>query len=227
MRQNIVVIIKCLLSGLQNHRNRSNVIILFAPGWARQNQKAEEKFCLKLLENVVDAGLLTIPFHQARTPKECIYSGEYFISGNIFWTSMNFRHFVAEIRLLIRYMRNYYDYVGIIGQSSGGFQSGCAITSEEVDFHFPFITGAQLGSIVWSGIITKYVRKDVINIRKYTEQELNLAWALGDQEYIGHHCKAKYIKHYISKYDMTVKPQFQNRLWEIYGKKSHGLKLWT
>lgn len=37
--------------------------------------------------------------------------------------------------------------------SSGGFQAGLLTTVEEVDFYFPFITGAELGGITWNGTL--------------------------------------------------------------------------
>ncbi len=105
---------------------RSHTMLLFAPGWGPRNQRVEEKMAFRLFKkHGVDVGLLTVPYQQARTP-ESAYTGEYFISANIFWTIANFRHLVAEIRQLLQYMRDYYQHVGLIGMSSGGFQTALA-----------------------------------------------------------------------------------------------------
>src|SRR5262249_21419028 len=121
-----------------SQRQRST-ILLFAPGWGRHSQNFEENMCARLVHHGIDAGLLTKPFHQQRTPAGA-RSGEYFISSNLFWTIANFRQFTAEIRLLVQYMRRRYDYVGLIGLSSGGFQAGLASDCEDVDFLFPVMT---------------------------------------------------------------------------------------
>lgn len=127
---------------------KAETLLLFAPGWARKNLNAESAFCRQLLKNGIDSCLLIKPFHQERTPAK-LYSGELFISAHLFLTIMNFRQFVAEIRFLIQYFRKQYQYIGIIGMSSGGFQAGLAVDVEPVDFYFPIITAARLGSLTW------------------------------------------------------------------------------
>ena len=131
----------------------------------------------------IDAGLMTKPYHQARAP-EGSFSGEYFISANLFWTIANFRQCVAEIRAVLRHMRPRYEAIGLFGMSSGGFQAGLAATCEPVDFHFPFITGCQLGSITWHGLITQYVRHD-LERKGVTEDALNKVWSITDLEVAG------------------------------------------
>jgi hypothetical protein len=194
----------------------SDTILLFAPGWARPNLDAETGFAKKLSAKGIDTCLLTKPFHQTRSPRG-FYSGELFISDNIFLTVMNFRQFVAEIQFLIDYFKTKYKYVGVIGMSSGGLQTGIALNIREVDFYFPLITGATLGSITWDGKLTKYVKKDIKN-RGYNESDLNKVWAIADQVNLGHHCKARHIKQFISLYDQVVHLKYQQVLWEIYDK---------
>ncbi len=201
-----------------DEKKRSKTILLFAPGGWRPNYKVEEKFCYHLFQNGIDAGLLTVPYQIERTPKIANYSGEFFISAHVFFTIENFQLFVAEIRRLIQYMRKHYEYVGLIGMSSGGFYTGIAADCEEVDFLFPFITGCELGSITFNGQITKFVKRDLLN-KGIDEDALNKAWSISDQLILGKHLKAKHIKHYISLFDNTVPTKFQKMLWEEYGKK--------
>jgi hypothetical protein len=200
----------------RNNSRPSKTILLFVPGWGRSSQSIEVKMCERLVSHGIDAGLLTKPFHQARTPAGA-YTGEYFISANLFWTIANFRQLTAEIRLLIQYMRNHYDQVGLIGMSSGGFQSALAADCEEVDFIFPFITGCQLGSITWNGLITQYVRAE-LEKKGVDEASLNKVWSITDQAVLGRHCKARYRKHYISLYGRVMPLRNQILLWDIFGK---------
>ncbi len=194
----------------------SETLLLFAPGWARPDLNAEIGFSKKLLQKGIDTCLLTKPFHQARTPKG-YYSGELFISDNIFLTIMNFRQFVSEIQFIIDHFKNKYKYIGIIGMSSGGLQSGLTLNIKEVDFYFPMITGATVGSITWDGKLTKLVKKDIIK-KGLDEYDLNKVWAISDQAYLGHHCKAKHIKQFISLYDQVIPLKYQLVLWEIYDR---------
>jgi len=168
------------------------------------------------MDRGIDVCLLTKPFHQSRTPKG-FYSGELFISDNIFLSIMSFRQFVSEILFLIDYFKMKYKYVGLIGMSSGGLQTGIALNIAAVDFYFPIITGATLGSITWDGKLTKKVKKD-ISKKGFDEADLNKVWAILDQVYLGHHCKAKHIKQFISLYDQVIPLKYQQILWEIYDK---------
>jgi len=185
-----------------NKEKRSRVLLLFSTGWARPNLNIEKAFCAHLQKNGIDAGLMSVPYHQERAPQGS-YSGEYFISGNIFWTVANFKHYVAEIRLLIQYMRNHYDYIGIIGMSCGGFSAGLAVNVEEVDFYFPFITGAKLGSIIWESKITSFVKKDLIK-KGIDQTNANKVLEIADQLFLANNTRANHIKQYISLYDEVV-----------------------
>jgi hypothetical protein len=200
---------------------RGSTILLFAPGWGRQNQGFEERMCARLVDHGIDAGLLTKPFHQQRTPRG-VRSGEYFISSNLFWTIANFRQFTAEIRLLVQYMRSHYDYVGLIGLSSGGFQAGLASDCDDVDFLFPIMTGCLVGSVTWHGRLTRQIRR-ALECRGITEEDLNRVWAITDQAVLGRHCRAKFRKQYISLHDRVVPTAYQLKLWEVYGKPDRSL----
>ena len=199
-----------------NKEKRSRVLLLFSTGWARPNLNIEKAFCAHLQKNGIDAGLMSVPYHQERAPQGS-YSGEYFISGNIFWTVANFQHYVAEIRLLIQYMRNHSDYIGIIGMSCGGFSAGLAVNVEKVDFYFPFITGAKLGSIIWESKITSFVKKDLIK-KGIDQTNANKVLAIGDQLFLGRNTRAGHIKQYISLYDEVVPTKYQYLLWEAYNR---------
>jgi hypothetical protein len=128
---------------------------------------------------------------------------------------MNFRQFVAEIRFLIHHFRKKYKRIGIIGMSSGGFQAGLTINVEPVDFYFPIITAAKLGTLTWQSIFTRYIKQELIT-KGIDEDQLNKAWAITDQLYLGHNCKAKYIQQFISLYDEAVATKCQYLLNDIY-----------
>lgn len=196
---------------------KSKTLMIFAPGWGRGNQVIEEHFCEILRQSGIDSALMTVPYQQARTPEKS-YTGEYFISANVFWTISNFRHFVAEIRLLIQYMRKYYDRIGLIGMSSGGFITGLTAMVEEVDYLISFITGCQVGKITWNGLITREVKKDLIR-KGVTESALSKVWSISDQCCFSGCSTAKYYKHYVALYDDVIPTEYQLKLWDYYGRQ--------
>jgi hypothetical protein len=199
-----------------SEEKKSDTIILFVPGWARESQGFEEKMCFQLQQLGVDAGLVTKPYHQARTPQGA-KSGEYFISGNLFWTVRNFQQLVAELRLLIQHMKQHYKRVGLFGMSSGGFQSTLASNCEEVDFLFCFMTGCNLWEITWHGLLTTHIKTDVI-AKGLGKEDVRKVWSICDEGVLGHNNKAKFRKHYITLYDQVVKPEHQFALWKALGR---------
>src|SRR4051812_48081775 len=156
----------------------STTLLIFSPGWARQNLDIEIELCSKIVKTGIDCLLPTKPFHQERTPKG-FYSGELFISANQLFTVANFRQYVSELQNIVRYYRDKYNKIGLAGMSSGGLQAGLLTTVEEVDFYFPFMTGAELGGIAWNGAFTKFVKSDLIK-KSVTEEALNKVWAIAD-----------------------------------------------
>jgi hypothetical protein len=115
-------------------------------------------------------------------------------------------------------MKNEYNKVGLLGMSSGGFQSSLAANVDEVDFFITLMTGCQLGSIVWRGLVTKHVKRDISN-KGIDEATLNKAWSITDQLVMGHNLKAKHVKLYLSLYDKVVPYEYQHKLWEVFGKR--------
>jgi hypothetical protein len=199
-----------------NEQGKSDTLILFVPGWARESQGFEEKMCADLHRLGVDTGLITKPYHQARTPQGA-KSGEYFISANLYWTVRNFQQLVAELRLLIRYMKQHYKRIGLFGMSSGGFQSCLAANCEEVDFLFCFMTGCNLWDITWHGLLTRHVKADVL-AKGLGKEDVRKVWSICDEGVLGHNNKAKVRKHYITLYDQVVMPECQFELWRVLGK---------
>jgi hypothetical protein len=195
---------------------RSRAVVLFAPGWPRQGQSFEERFSAEIAAAGVDVALLTVPFHQARTPSGA-YSGEYFISSNVLWTVANFRQFVAEIRLLVRWMRERYDYIGLLGMSSGGVQAGLANLCEDVDFYFPLMSACDLGGLMWTSSITKVMRGE-LEAAGIDAVALEKMWSICDLAVLGKQRGARFCKQYLTRFDGIIPPPFQMKLWEVLGK---------
>lgn len=190
--------------------------VLLVPGWSRPDRGLEERWARALAAQGVDVLLLTVPYHLERAPQGT-WSGEYFISQNVFWTVANFRQLVAEIRGLVQLVRRDYDRVGLIGVSSGGFQAGLATLGEPVDFLFPIMTGAELGAITWDSLLTHQVKAALI-ARGVTRDALSRAWSITDMAVVGRHTRAQRVRQYVTLYDAVMPLRHQERLWEVYGE---------
>jgi hypothetical protein len=194
----------------------ARAVALLVPGWTRPDRRLEERWCRTLAECGTDVLLLTVPYHLERAPSGT-WSGEYFISQNVFWTVANFRQLVAEIRALVRLVRADYDRVGLIGVSSGGFQAGLATLGEDVDFLFPIMTGAELGAIAWESLLTHEVKAALI-ARGVSRDALSRAWSITDLNVVGRHSLARRMRQYVTLYDAVMPLRYQERLWHVYGE---------
>jgi hypothetical protein len=194
----------------------SRIALVFAPGWPRQDQHLEERIARRFVERGVDVALLTVPFHQARTPRGA-YSGEYFISSNPLWTIENFRQFVAEIRLVTRYLRRDYDAVGLLGLSSGGVHAGLAAYCEDVDFYVPVMSACDLGGLMWDSSITSGIRAQ-LHERGVTRADLEKFWRIADIAHLRAPLRARRVFQIVTRYDGIVPEPFQAALWEALGR---------
>ncbi len=194
----------------------ARAVALLVPGWSRPDRRLEERWSRALAAAGIDVLLLTVPYHLERAPAGT-WSGEYFISHNVFWTVANFRQLAAEIRALVRLVRADYDRVALIGVSSGGFQAGLATLGEDVDFLFPIMTGAELGAITWESLLTREVKAALIG-RGVSRDELSRVWSITDMAVVGRHSRARRVRQYVTRYDAVMPLRYQERLWEIYGR---------
>jgi hypothetical protein len=77
----------------------ADTIIIFVPGWARANLEAEEGLCRQFLKKGIDTCLITKPFHQERKAAHT-FSGELFISANIFFNHHEFQTAGGGIKIV-------------------------------------------------------------------------------------------------------------------------------
>jgi hypothetical protein len=195
---------------------RSRRAIAFAPGWPRQDQRLEERIARRFRSRGIDVALLTVPFHLARTPLGA-YSGEYFISSNPLWTIENFRQFVAEIRLVVRWLRERYESVGLFGLSSGGVHAGLAAYCEDIDFYAPVMSASDLGGLMWDSSITKGIREQLL-ARGIKQADLEKYWAIADISRLRAPMRAKNILQIITRYDGIIPLDYQLKLWRALGE---------
>ncbi len=205
-----------LLTEKLGKRNRAAFIMLH--GWGRNNFHFENRFCRTLSRRGFDSLLLTMPFHQERAP-EPSWSGEYMVSGDVVRTEESFRQVVAEVRSITSWMENRYYSLGILGVSLGAVLAHLCM-----EFH-PFHAGiTMLGSgsnaaIVWEGLMTRYVKKDIIRAG-ISFEELDAVWSPSDPLRLASFNQTPNVLMINGKYDEIIPTHLSVRLWEALGEPS-------
>lgn len=95
--------------------------ILFAHGLFDDNMM-NYNFLFKLLNNYnLNVYFMTMPYHFDRKPKESLFSGEYFLSGDIFRTQNAFKQAVLDIDASMQFIKKENSLpILLVGFSMGG-----------------------------------------------------------------------------------------------------------
>jgi hypothetical protein len=195
--------------------------VVFAPGWPRADQAFEERVARRLVRRGIDVALLTVPFHQARTPAGA-YSGEFFISSNPLWTIENVRQFVAEIRAVMRWLRARYSSVGVAGLSSGAIPAGLAAHCDVVDFYVPIMSASDLAGLMWSSSITAGIRAQLL-AHGVTRDDLERYWGIADLARIRTRLDSARVLQILTRYDDIIPFEFQEALWVALGQPARAI----
>lgn len=185
-------------------------------GWSRPALTLEERLCLALGQRGIASLLITLPYHIQRAPRDS-WSGEYALSGNVLRTIEGFRQSVQEVRAVIPFLKRYSERVGLLGVSLGGMIAHVVMDLENMDFGVSLLTGGNNAGIVWEGIATRDVRKQ-IQKAGITREQLNQIWAIIDPARLARHNRVKRILMINGLYDQVVPPKFTLELWESLGR---------
>lgn len=189
---------------------------VFLHGWARRSLSFESRFCSKLARLGVECLLLTLPFHLERTPAGS-WSGEYALSGDVYRTVEGFRQAVIEARAAKEWLGRGGGKVGIVGISLGGMIALAAMAAEEFDFGVTIVAGGDNAGIVWEGVATKYVKRDIIRAG-VSRNELRQIWMAIDPTRIAHRNLTQRLLMINGLYDEVIKSHFAIPLWEALGR---------
>ncbi|MEM7207829.1 MAG: hypothetical protein AAF434_08410 [Pseudomonadota bacterium] len=193
--------------------------LFFITGWRRQNTDVEVGICKFFAKFGISSVLMSPPYSQKRTPPGW-WSGEYFVSGDIYLTVSNFRQCVSDAVGVLNWIANQKPRkIGLFGFSLGGVLLQLVSNVYPVDNLFLVVSGARLGDLVWYGKLTQELRQD-IESAGINRRELNLAWSICDPETVGHHCQVtkENVLIYSSLYDEVVLPEYQDALWQSLGQ---------
>lgn len=188
-----------------------SVIVLH--GWSRNTLTLEERLCIALGQRGITSLLITLPYHAQRAPGDS-WSGEYALSGDVFRTIDAFRQSVLEVRAVIPFLKKMYsEKIGILGISLGGMIAHVVMDLEDLDFGVTLLTGGNSAGIVWEGIATRDIKKQVQQAG-VTREQLNRIWAVIDPARLARHNRVERILMINGLYDQVIPPKFTVQLWK-------------
>jgi len=190
--------------------------IVVLHGWSRPALTLEERLCLALGQRGIVSLLITLPYHLQRAP-EGSWSGEYALSGDVLRTIYGFRQSVQEVRAVIPFLKRYSERVGVLGISLGGMIAHVVMDLEDMDFGVSLLAGGNTAGIVWEGIATRDIRKQ-IQKAGITREQLNQLWGVIDPARLARHNRVKRILMINGLYDQVIPPKFTLELWESLGR---------
>ncbi len=191
----------------------SSIIVLH--GWSRPVLTLEERLCIALGERGITSILLTLPYHMQRAPEDS-WSGEYALSGDVLRTIDGFRQSILEVRAVIPFLKTYSEKIGLLGISLGGMIAHVIMGLEDLDFGITLLAGGNGAGIVWEGIATRDVKRQVQKAG-ITREQLSQIWAIIDPARLARHNRVKRVLMINGLYDQVVPPEFTLRLWESLG----------
>lgn len=185
-------------------------------GWSRPVLTLEERLCIALGQRGVTSLLVTLPYHIQRAPEDS-WSGEYALSGDVFRAIDAFHQSVLEVRAVIPFLKKYSEKIGVLGISLGGMIAHVITDLEDLDFGIALLTGGDSAGIVWEGIATRDVKRQIQRVG-ITREQLSHIWAIIDPARLAGHNRAKKMLMINGLYDRVVPPRFTLHLWESLGR---------
>lgn len=185
-------------------------------GWSRPGLNLEEKLCHALGQRGIASLLMTLPYHMQRAPGDS-WSGEYALSADVLRTIDGFRQSVLEVRAIIPFLKRYSEKIGILGISLGGMIAHVVMDLEDLDYGITLLAGGENAGIVWEGIATRDVKKQMQRAGINREQ-LSQLWAVIDPASLARHNRVKRMLMINALYDQVVPPKFTLQLWECLGR---------
>ncbi len=200
----------------KNKVKESSLSLILLHGWGRINLWEEKKIALRLARNNIDCFILKLPFHLERAPGGT-WSGEYSLTGNLQRTVEGTRQIVVEVRTVNSWLRKQAKKVVISGISLGGMLAHLAMAVEAFDAGITILAGGNNAGIIWDGIATRNVRKDIIKAG-FTREQASQIYKIINPTILAKHNKTRNILMMNGLYDEVIPTRFTNELWETLGR---------
>ena len=200
----------------KTHGKKDFATVILLHGWGRRNLWKEKRIAMMLAEHNINCFILKLPFHFERAP-EGTWSGEYALTGDLSRTVEGTRQIVTEVRIVSSWLRNQVEKVVISGISLGGMMAHLAMAVESFDMGITILAGGNNAGIIWEGIATNSIRKDIIKAG-ITREQANYIYQIIDPIVMAKYNKTKNLLMINGLYDEVVPIRYTNELWEALGR---------
>jgi pimeloyl-ACP methyl ester carboxylesterase len=139
---------------LWQHDDPQRPTVICAHSWCGGILAVEARIfaASRLYANGWNVALYTMPFHGARTPRQARFSGQLFPSANVGLTNEAFGQAVADLRMLMTWLREERQSgpIGMMGISLGGYTTALMASLEpSLAFAVPIVAPASFADVVW------------------------------------------------------------------------------
>ncbi len=135
--------------------------LIFVHGLYEDNLSIYNIFISLLNKSGINVYLFILPFHYNRKPKESLFSGEYFWSGNIDRSILAFTQSLFDISIFYRSLKHEYNLITLLaGFSMGGGISLSLASYLKLDGLFVINPVSNITSLIWNSKLFSSIKKD-------------------------------------------------------------------
>jgi len=135
--------------------------LIFVHGLYEDNLQIYNYFVSQLNEKGLNVYLLLLPFHYKRKPKQSLFSGEFFWSGDISRSILAFKQSLSDLYSIYLYLKkNSVRKVVLSGFSMGGGISLTLASLVNLDGTFAINPVCNITSLVWNSKLFSPVKND-------------------------------------------------------------------
>lgn len=179
--------------------------------------RVEMKLCASLCKSTgMDCLLIYLPYHGHREPMVSEWSGQFFVSPDLYCTVQNFQNVCSEVMTAVHWLKGNRGKrkIGIMGYSIGSVLSVLTLNVEPLlEFGILVAGAAELSGMIWHNTITTHLKRHLIELG-ISKKDLQKAWSISDPFVLKINISPDKILMFSTRYDKVLRPEYQNRLWE-------------
>ncbi|NLL07051.1 MAG: alpha/beta hydrolase [Clostridiaceae bacterium] len=165
------------------------------------------EYLFKLLNGLnINVYFMTMPYHFNRKPKSSLFSGEFFLSADIFRTQSAFKQAVLDIDASLQFIRNENSFPNILAGFSMG---GCValrhylLSKQEIPT-FLINPVTDFCEVLWDSPLFVTIGKDLINSGYDVEKCKKFFVEMDPSNFLDDSFKSEKIAMVYSKYDQVI-----------------------
>ncbi|MCS6806665.1 MAG: alpha/beta fold hydrolase [Acidobacteriota bacterium] len=188
-------------------------------GWLAFSYVWFAAICRHLAKAGIHAVLIQLPYHMRRQPQQSQFSGQFTINGQLERSIEMIRQAVSDTRSVINWVKSDASSpVGVWGISLGGWV-GAMVTALDarLDFSILMIPAVRPDDITWHSPLVPPL-KQALQAAGITYEELEDVLKIAMPKYYRPQLPPDKILLMKSQYDLGIRPQTVDELWEAWGR---------